>query len=296
MARKEAAERSARRREAIRDLPGHHRVVGHVADHGDPRPGRRQHDVRRLGIEQHVEVGREVRAGGDLRHVGVDEAAHEHQLAGERGELRVDALRKRKVRHRAGGQDRHLVRMRMHLADQERDRSLVGGPGLRRPVRHGGDQERLAGMETGSHPGAVPRTFPRDPAVARLPDRHPLGSVDQRVDRAVQHRDGGQAAHLQRAQQGRRLLVPPAVASHDRQAQHRDAGLGEQRENRLQPGGSVIIVVRDHQLLRARNGAGQQQRRHGNRLQDQIPILHLGRVTHAGRRCAVGAISEPGDR
>jgi hypothetical protein len=142
-----------------------------------------QHDVRASGSNQKLNSWRGL--GGELRIVGlrIQAAAHHHDALGQRGKLRIDGDGERNVGQRSGGVDRHLVRMRVHLADEEvrgvfvdgleRGHALGHGRNLVRPVRlkvirrHTGLTPPVPFPPAWSAPGPTrPATSPCRPALS----------------------------------------------------------------------------------------------------------------------------------
>ena len=239
--------------------------------HIDARPIGAQHDVRGLGIEPEVEFV--ARVGGELRIVGlrIEAAAHEHNAFGERGKLRIDGDGQRDVGQRPGGVDRHLVRMRAHLADEEVrgvfvDRldgghALGHGRNLVRPMRlergRRGSGRGLRQHVWTAAPGAQPGHF----AVERRLQARLLLGADQRKHCASRHGHVGVAGELQHAQGVQSFFVAPRVAGHHGDAQDLHVGRLQQRQHRhlvRAAGAGAVLIDEDEALLRGKQrGAAQ---------------------------------------
>ncbi len=126
--------------------------------------------MRRFRVEDDVEVDIEIGAAGDLAEIGVDQGTHEDQLLGQAGEFGIDALGQGQIGQRAGGQDRHLVRMLVDRADHELHRAfLLRLQAGRRAFLDGGDLVGVGRVEHRPHRSVVPGTLPHELAVGLLP-------------------------------------------------------------------------------------------------------------------------------
>jgi hypothetical protein len=120
------------------------------------------------------------------------------------------------------------------------------------------------------------------PGAAALPGRRPLRRIDQRPERALDHRNVGPAGDLQEAQQIAGLLVQPAIAGDDGETQHLDVRIADQRQD-VGAGRAIEVVVINDQLwgdrLRRRD---RRRRRHQPRRQK--PRRQKPRLARADRR------------
>ena len=85
----------------------------------DAREGRAQDDVRSLGVEPEVELVARIVDVLGVVGLWVEAAAHDDDALRELGEVRIDCDGERDVGERAAGVDADLVRVRVHLADEE---------------------------------------------------------------------------------------------------------------------------------------------------------------------------------
>ena len=117
-----AAERVPVARSAATRRPVQQRLVGHVQpDHRDRHAGA-EHDVRRLGVRDDVEL----RRGG--RVALPDRAAHQAQVGDLRRQVRVQAQQQRDVGERPDRRDRDGLRALLEQPGDQRDGALRAGP------------------------------------------------------------------------------------------------------------------------------------------------------------------------
>ena len=177
--------------------------------------------------------------------IHVEARAHEHELLGERGNLRVEAERQSDGRERTPDVQRHLVRVLPDLLDHE-ERAVqidrLQRRHARRRCRH-----FIGRVVT---PG-IPRAFVRELAELRLPCSGQVARVDQRERGALCHRNLAVASQLQHAQHVRGAGFDPGVAGRDRDTEHLDVGRLQHRERRNHVGPERrAILVDEHFLLR----------------------------------------------
>ncbi len=213
-------------------------------------------------------------AGGELGIGGlrVEAAAHDDDALSELGEVRIDRDGERDIGERASGKDGDLMRVGVHLADEEVGGVFVDRLGVGRALGHrrhevgvvgvrrrdgrigddGGHHCSVSGRGEGGRalsPGAEPADFAVEGGLeARL-----LLVADEREDGAGHDRDIGAADHLEHAEGVLHFFIAPCVAGDHGDAEHVDVGrLQEDHHRHLvrAAGAGAVLIDENEALLR----------------------------------------------
>ena len=185
--------------------------------------------------------------------------------------MRIDRHREGDVGERTQGEDGHLMRMRMDLADQEMHAVLRDRRNVRRTLRQRRHvprtrQRRLRRPREPLTPGAAPRHLTHEGYLeTRL-----LLRADQGKHRAQGHRHVGGADQFEHAQRVLRLVVAPGVAGDHGDAENLHVrGLQQHHHGHLiRAARSRTILIDEHQAFgrqgrRAGRGSPDRRRGHG---------------------------------
>src|SRR5258708_3886081 len=137
------------------------RDVGGRTD--DLLPWRPHNNARSLGIKPEIELVTRVIDELDVLSLRRDASAHEDQLLGQFGELRIERNGEGEVSHGTAFVDRDLVRILSHHPKQKMRSIFIGGVGGRPPF------PKLWGDERVVPPVLVPRGRVGDFSLTPLP-------------------------------------------------------------------------------------------------------------------------------
>ena len=270
-----ASGRIVRFRNCVEHFLGEHRLDRNV--HGrqiDPRPMRAQHDVRGLGVEPEIEFV--ARVAGEFGIVGarVQAATHDDDTLRQLGEVRIDRQRERDIRQRTGGVNRHLMRVRANLTDQEVRGVFVERLRVRRALRQRNRVPRAMNIRAvGRHTDdtirslhqvrrpLAPGTKPCDPAIQLRGQPRLFLRADERKYRARNHRHVRAADQFEHPQRVLHFFVAPGISCDDGNAQHLRLGRLQQHHHGhliRAAGTGAVLIDQDHALLRAGRSRGNQ--------------------------------------
>lgn len=227
-------------------------VDGRVCDFG---PGRMENGVSGFGVHPEIEFAAGIEAEFGIGGLRIDAAAHDDELLGEFGEVRVDCDGEREIGERASGVDGDLMRVEMNHADHEVRCVFGGGCGVRRAFDERGNFEGAVEFFAASSP--VPSALVDDFAVERFPVRDELRGIVEREDGAGDDGNVGASDDFEHAESVGDFFVAPAVSGDDGDAEDLGLrGLDEGEDGLLVGGGGAAGVLVNDDFARGLGGGG----------------------------------------